>query len=42
MILLFKFKKSSNIEYISLFSFNKDNVTNETIKQVINEGFNNK
>lgn len=34
--------KAGNIEYISLFSFNKDNVTNEKIKNVINEGFNNK
>ena len=34
--------KAGNIEYISLFSFNKDNVSNERIKNVINEGFNNK
>jgi len=34
--------KAGNIEYISLFSFNKDNESNEIIKEVINEGFNNK
>lgn len=34
--------KSGNIEYISLFSFNKDNVNNEKIKEVISEGFKNK
>lgn len=34
--------KSGNIEYIALFTFNKDNVTNEQIKNVINEGFKNK
>lgn len=34
--------KSGNIEYISLFSYNKDNISNEKIKEVINEGFKNK
>ncbi len=32
--------KSGNIEYISLFTFNKDNICNENIKCVINNAFN--
>jgi len=34
--------KSGNIEYLGLFTFNKDNVSNEYIKEVIKESFNNK
>lgn len=32
--------KSGNIEYLGLFSFNKDNVRNENIKKLIDEVFN--
>lgn len=31
--------KSGNIEYIALFTFNKSNISNETIKDIINKEF---
>lgn len=34
--------KSGNIEYIGLFTFNKDNISNEYIKDVIKAAFDNK
>ena len=34
--------KSGNIEYLGLFTFNKDNVSNEYIKEIINKAFENK